>query len=260
MSSRVGRAGGPARAAATARAVATDASSDAADDLRLAQLHLRLGQLTLARAELEELATRGALDAVALAALAEARWRTDAGAGAAEAARAHLAAGGADGVAICIAAEAAAADGDGEAARELMARLGALDPSQIDVLFGGMPVRAAWPVAPDAPASSPFAAPGSGGGAEAPFEWGRRSRATRDASAELRRAREELGTRPERALVRLALVLRLDPTLAPAVLDAVALRREPTAALVRGDAQRLLGRHLEAEAAFDAAADSLEAS
>jgi hypothetical protein len=44
------------------------------------------------------------------------------------------------------------------------------------------------------------------------------------------------------------------------VLDAVALRREPTAALVRGDAQRLLGRHLEAEAAFDAAADSLEAS
>jgi len=48
------------------------------------------------------------------------------------------------------------------------------------------------------------------------------------------------------------------PDHAPAVLDAINLRREPDAALLRGDAQRLLGRHLEAEAAFDAAAETLE--
>ena len=65
-------------------------------------------------------------------------------------------------------------------------------------------------------------------------------------------------SRPERALLRLGLVLRADPTLAPAVLDAIHLRREPAAALLRGDAERLLGRHLEAEAAFDAAAEALE--
>jgi hypothetical protein len=81
-----------------------------------------------------------------------------------------------------------------------------------------------------------------------------------DPLAELARARDELDKRPDRAFLRLALVLRHDPTLAPSVLDVLHLRREPTAALLRGDAQRLLGRHLEAEAAFDAAAETLEAS
>jgi hypothetical protein len=79
-----------------------------------------------------------------------------------------------------------------------------------------------------------------------------------DPTAELARARAELGSRPERAFVRLALVLRHEPTLAPMVLETLNLRREPMAALLRGDAQRLLGRHIEAEAAFDAAAESLE--
>jgi len=88
----------------------------------------------------------------------------------------------------------------------------------------------------------------------------RRIRGQLDPSVELARARQELDGKPDRAFLRLALVLRHDPTLAPMVLDALRLRREPAAALVRGDAQRLLGRHLEAEAAFDAAADSLEAS
>jgi hypothetical protein len=81
-----------------------------------------------------------------------------------------------------------------------------------------------------------------------------------DPATELAAAREELSSRPERAILRLSLVLRHDPTFAPAVLDILHLRREPTAALVRGDAQRLLGRHMEAEAAFDAAAESLEVS
>jgi hypothetical protein len=79
-----------------------------------------------------------------------------------------------------------------------------------------------------------------------------------DPAAEVARARDELATKPDRAMLRLALVLRHDPTYAPAVLEVLHLRREPTAALIRGDAQRLLGRHLEAEAAFDTAAESLE--
>ena len=79
-------------------------------------------------------------------------------------------------------------------------------------------------------------------------------------STPIETALAELDTRPDRAFLRLALVLRHDPTLAPNVLDILHLRREPGAALLRGDAQRLLGRHLEAEAAFDAAADSLEAT
>ena len=89
---------------------------------------------------------------------------------------------------------------------------------------------------------------------------GRRLQGQLDPQVEIVRARAELESRPERAFVRLALVLRHDPTFAPAVLELLRLRREPTAALVRGDAQRLLGRHLEAEAAFDSAAESLEVS
>jgi hypothetical protein len=79
-----------------------------------------------------------------------------------------------------------------------------------------------------------------------------------DPLLELAQAREELSNDAERALVRLSLVLRIDPTLAPAVLDAISLRREPAAELIRGDAQRLLGRHLEAEAAFARTADWLD--
>jgi hypothetical protein len=85
-----------------------------------------------------------------------------------------------------------------------------------------------------------------------------RAKASLDPRAEVQRARTELDARPERALLRLALALRADPTLAPLVLDAVHMRREPAAVLLRGDAERLLGRHLEAEAAFDAVAESLE--
>jgi hypothetical protein len=79
-----------------------------------------------------------------------------------------------------------------------------------------------------------------------------------DPLLELAQGREELSTDAERGLVRLSLVLRIDPTLAPAVLDAISLRREPAAELIRGDAQRLLGRHLEAEAAFARTADWLD--
>jgi hypothetical protein len=313
-------------------------------DLRMARVHLRMGQLTLARAELEDLYRRNALDTVGLAVLAEARWRTGESVGAAEAALAHLDAGGSDDVAVCIAAEAMAAEGRPADARALMDRLPASDAVTLDALFGGMPRRAFWPAGPidrsdidelrretDARAAAgrrggiaPRAAAGGAGGSDTPTEayqqpqpagaapaqagsplgapptdrraipgprevleataagaWGtgggpgaphaatggggghprgneRRVKGQMDPAAELVHARNELSTKPERAILRLSLVLRHDPTYAPAVLDILHLRREPSAALVRGDAQRLLGRHMEAEAAFDAAAESLE--
>jgi hypothetical protein len=303
------------------------------DDVRVARIHLRLGQLTLARAELEDLLRRDALDTQARAALAEARWRTGDAAGAADAAFSHIEAGGADDVALCIAAEAAAFDGRATEARELMDRLPASDAATLDALFAGMPRRAFWPAGPvdrsdleelrrggerratERPSRAAGPAPnvrdervalgasaGDGVGppetrsvpgpravleatsgpewgatppaspgqielppaarlpVDMPLHQGRRLRGQLDPQEELVRARTELESRPERAFVRLALVLRHDPTFAPAVLELLRLRREPTAALVRGDAQRLLGRHLEAEAAFDAAAESLEVS
>ncbi|HJP87809.1 MAG TPA: hypothetical protein VJ850_02095 [Candidatus Limnocylindrales bacterium] len=271
-----------------------------ADDVRLARVHLRMGQLTLARAELEDLLRRDQLDTTSLAVLAEARWRTGDGAGAAEAAGAHLAAGGSDDIALCIAAEAAALDGRQDEARELMDRLPAADAGALDALFAGMPRRASWPAGPvdrsdmdelrraadrgreaarrpgpvrtssgesqtqlfrraelEAAAEAEASA-GSSAADAAPAS--RRRKAELDPSVELERARGELEHDPDRAFLRLALVLRHDPTRAPAVIDVLHLRREAKAALLRGDAQRLLGRHLEAEAAYDAAAESLEAS
>jgi hypothetical protein len=301
------------------------------DDLRVAVLHLRMGQLTLARAELEDLLRHDALGIIGYAALAEARWRTGDGALAADAAFAHLEGGGNDDVALCIAAEAVAADGRPAEARLLMDRVSVADATALDALFAGMPRRAFWPAGPvdrqdpeelrrvtDARTSvggRPVERPGERPAdpeqreSAAPSEPGsdmrsvpgprevidalsrgkwpatalapaadatpdalgarpagerqahlRRARAHVEPAAELARARDELATKPERALLRLSLVLRHDPTLAPTVLELLRLRRDPMAALVRGDAQRLLGRHLEAEAAFDAAADSLEIS
>jgi hypothetical protein len=302
------------------------ATADRTDDLRVARVHLRLGLLTLAVAELEDLFRADALDTDGLAALAEARWRTGDADAATEAARAHLDAGGADEVALCIAAEAVAAEGKPAEARALMDRLPSADAATLDALFAGMPRRAFWaagpvdrsdidelrregdarqPAGPRPAAGQPPRGPASAGSApgtqpangveqrtipgprevidataggpwaippkrsiEVPtlpgvqrgaHQAGRRVRGQLDPSAELAQARAELATRPDRALLRLALVLRHDPTLAPAVLEALHLRREPGAALIRGDAQRLLGRHLEAEAAFDAAAETLEA-
>jgi hypothetical protein len=312
------------------------------NDLRMARVHLRMGQLTLARAELEDLHRRDALDVIGLAVLAEARWRTGEGAAAAEAALAHLDAGGSDDVAVCIAAEAIAAEGRPADARAMMDRLPASDAATLDALFAGMPRRAFWPAGPidrsdideirreadaraaagrrggarpagagpdsDAPTEAFQQAVGAGGAgpaqagsplgtpptdrraipgprevleATAADAWGaggravaglpaatsrhqraaeRRVKGQMDPAVELARARDELSAKPERAILRLSLVLRHDPTYAPVVLGILHLRREPSAALVRGDAQRLLGRHMEAEAAFDAAAESLEVS
>jgi hypothetical protein len=63
----------------------------------------------------------------------------------------------------------------------------------------------------------------------------------------LARARAALDAgRPGQASASLALALRAEPSLAPAVLDLIAGRTEPVLALVRGDAHRIVGHEAEA--------------
>jgi hypothetical protein len=66
----------------------------------------------------------------------------------------------------------------------------------------------------------------------------------------------EAGAQAE-AATGLILALRASPGLAPAVLDLLAGRGEPILALVRGDAQRIVGRELEAVRDHAAAAGGL---
>ena len=285
------------------RALSSDAAAFA-EDRRLGMLHLRLGGLALARAELEDLHRRGALDTATLAGLAEARWRSGDLEAAAAAAASHLAGGGMAPIALVIAAEGAAATGRPGEARAHVDALGTMSATELEHLFAGMPRRAHWPSAPSAPIGPPdtlFGVDGAGrpgaGSATAtnrvaagPISsdgvvspdghpvmaglWGDDESALVDRAAsraprppaepedELAIAREELGSgnagEVARGLTRLALVLRLDPTFAPVILDAVGPRREVDALLLRGDACRLLGRHLEAEAAFAAAGRLLD--
>jgi hypothetical protein len=277
-------------------------ATDLAEDRRLATLHLRLGDLALARAELEDLHRQEALDAPGLADLAEARWRSGDLEAAEAAATDHLAAGGSRPIARAIAAEAATAAGRPGEARAHVEALGPVDAEALEHLFAGMPRRAFWPSAPNAPIEPPETmfgtdrarTPGRGRPAaerltaapsphaDAPPTVGQPrmdglwtddepglvdpAAATRRRPAapaeELVRAREELASGDSgasaRGLARLALVLRLDPALAADVLGALGPGRDAATMLVRGDACRLLGRTLEAEAAFAAAARALD--
>ena len=236
--------------------------------LRLARLHLRMGQLPLARAELEALAGRGDLDEDALLDLAEARWRTGDLAGAGEAAGALLAHGREDGLALLIAAESVAALGRPGEARRMARRSLAVTAGSLDAVFAGMPRNPIWPDDH-----------GSGSAMHAPLRWtGSRqpirtipvmspARATepRTASPRVRRPRPAAeafaggraalaGGDIGQAALRLGVAMRLDPGFAEAVLGAVGdWDRDPALALVAGDALRLLGREAEALAAFDLA-------
>src|SRR5687768_478183 len=122
-------------------------------DLALARLHLRLGSMALARAELETLAGRDALDQDGLVDLAEARWRTGDIAGAGEAAVAALDDEDGPLLALVVAAEAAAARGRPTEARRLADRAMEVADGSIDGLFAGMPRAPVWP--PDAAAPPP---------------------------------------------------------------------------------------------------------
>ena len=290
-------------------------------DLVLARLHLRLGSLALARAELETLAGRDALDEAGLLDLAEARWRTGDIAGAGEAAVAALNDEEGPLLALVVAAEAAAARGRPTEARRLADKAMEAAAGSIDTVFAGMPRAAVWPPDAAAPPPSPTtmfepprrplspvhrhprphetpphvrvtSATGDDGAAEAALaaqaadsdaatiglweatapsetpgiaqdlaadvEAGDRfdhddDLPAGDAELDLGRAALDAGQADE-AAVRLGLVLRVSPALAPAVLDLIEGRSERGLALVRGDAYRIVGREMEARRAFVEAA------
>jgi tetratricopeptide (TPR) repeat protein len=143
----------------------TPGSSERAPDLVLARLHLRLGSLSLARAELETLAGKDMLDADGVVDLAEARWRTGDITGAGEAAALVLDDDEGPVLALIVAAEAAAERGRPTEARRLAAKALSIADGSIDALFAGMPRSPAWPPDPAAPPPSPttmFDAPTAG--------------------------------------------------------------------------------------------------
>jgi hypothetical protein len=265
-------------------------SDERAADLVLARLHLRLGSLGLARAELESMAGRNSLDDQGIRDLAEVRWRTGDLAGAGDAAAAYLEGAPEDVLALVIAAEMQSHLGRPGEARRLAGRALAASEGLLDTIFAGMPRSTVWPVdtgGPLEPAGTLFADLGA-----LPPDWSvdasdlAEDRASADSQVEpgdmlaptvqpgpglwdadhatvapampdpaelLARARAALeADRPGQAAAGLALAMRAAPTLAPAVLDLIAGRSEPVLALVRGDAHRIVGH--EAEALRDYAA------
>lgn len=124
-------------------------------NLRLAGVHLRLGSIALARAELETLAGADALDQDGRIDLVEARWRSGDLSGAGEVARAVLAEGDEPVIALVVAAEAAASLGRPSEARRLASRALELSDGSIDPVFAGMARAAVWPADPSEPVPSP---------------------------------------------------------------------------------------------------------
>ena len=266
-------------------------SDERAADLVLARLHLRLGSLGLARAELESMAGRNSLDDQGIRDLAEVRWRTGDLAGAGDAAAAYLEGEPEDMLALVIAAEMQSHLGRPGEARRLAGRALAASEGLLDAIFAGMPRSSVWPVdtgGPLEPAGTLFAdlgalppdwsvdasdAEADAAGADSqtgqagdvlaasdqagPGLWDADHATVApslpDPAELLARARVALeADRPGQAAAGLALAMRAAPSLAPAVLDMIAGRSEPVLALVRGDAHRIVGH--EAEALRDYAA------
>jgi hypothetical protein len=250
-------------------------ADDRAADLVLARLHLRLGSYGLARAELESLAGRNALDDEGIRDLAEARWRTGDLPGAGEAAAAYLDLRPDDVLGLIISAELQSHLGRPADARKIAAQAMSLADDTIDDIFAGMPRSPVWPVEPGAPIEpagtlfaelSPLpAVPGAptvrpsepaperpaSPASAAPGLWEHDPRTAApvlpDPGELLTRAKAALvAERPGQAAASLALALRAEPSLAPAVLDLISGRSEPVLALVRGDAHRIVGHETEA--------------
>jgi hypothetical protein len=250
-------------------------------DLVIARLHLRLGSLTLARAELEAMAGKDGLDDEGIVDLAEVRWRTGDLAGAGEAAVARLETHPDDVVALVIAAEVQADLGRPSEARRLAGRALTRYDGPIDPIFAGMPRSSVWPTDPGAPPEPAgelfddlphtpgghlFApsirldeshetadgrTPSTAGEALGSSLWEAHADTIAPAVPGplelLARARIALDAgRPGQAAAALALALRAEAALAPTVLDLIAGRTEPVLALVRGDANRIVGHEAEA--------------
>lgn len=242
---------------------------------RLARIHLRGGLIALARSELEVMAGRGALDEPALADLAEARWRSGDLVGAGEAAEAHIGGGGGEVVALVIAAEALAARGRLSDARRLAARALADGDAGLERLFGGQSRSSVWPKAGDPGAIEEVVEGAAEEGSEegSVQDQARTMARDRETSAglpiavELERLEEDMAAgRIGPAATGLALLLRADHAAAPAILTLAARTAEEWSGdgqeaamlhLVCGDAYRLLGRELEALAAYRRSHDAL---
>jgi len=249
-------ASGPAGSAPPPAAAGTGSTrpADPPVDRRLARLHLRVGQLSLARAELEALAGSGELDEEGLLALAEARWRTGDLAGAGEAAMAYLDGGGKGAVGLVIAAESVAAVGRPSEARRLTQRALERGDLPLDRMFAGMPRSSIWPADPAEAERQASTLLGEGDDAEAQVGD------MPNPAVELGAGRAALGSGSlSTAAVHFALVIRAAPELAPAVLEATnaAEGRASEIELVRGDAFRLVGHELDARHAYSAAAELL---
>jgi hypothetical protein len=254
---------GMADAAASEAAPTPQTPEARATALRLARLHLRTGSLGLARAELEALAGGGPLEPDGLVDLAEARWRTGDLSGAGEAATIALANGVDSPTAIVIAVEAVAALGRPGEARRLAARAIEHAGLPVDAIFAGMPRSPIWPADPSASVEALGRAPGAvRGDVLTPGTRGKADETRTDESEglpdphmELEAARDAIVSGDETGgAIRLAVILRIAPALAPAVLDATGGRRGAALDLVRGDAYRLVGHETEARQAYSAAA------
>jgi hypothetical protein len=250
-------------------------------DLAVARLHLRLGSLSLARAELETLAGRDGLDEDGIIDLAEVRWRTGDIAGANEAALARLETDPDNVIALVIAAEAQADLGRPSEARRLAGRALTRSDGPIDAIFAGMPRSSIWPIDPGAPPepagelfadlprppgghlftpappvdesveTSDLTGPPTAGEATGSSLWEAHAETIApilpDSAELMARSRAALDAdRPGQAAAGLALALRGEPSLAPTILDLLAGRQEPVLALVRGDANRIVGHEAEA--------------
>ena len=281
---------------AAAPAAPTLSAAQRLPDLVIARVHLRLGSLGIARAELETLAGRDLLDDEGVRDLAEARWRTGDGPGAGEAAAAYLESRPDDVLALVIAAEAQADLGRPGEARRLAGKALDVATGSLDPIFAGMPRSAIWPADPGVAATSagvlfddlhPGPLPTAGDGATilpwatddqamdelldsrlppvvvgGPSLWGDEdvsmAAAVLDPTTLFHSGRLALEQgRQEDAATALILALRAAPALAPAVLDLLGGRAEPILALVRGDAQRIVGREVEALRDHAAAASQL---
>jgi len=246
-------------------------------DLRLARLHLRLGSLTLARAELEALAGSGDLDDDGLVDLAEARWRTGDLAGAGEAAGVALEAGAEVLTALVVAAEASAQAGRTAEARRQASRALDVAGGAIDDVFAGMPRASIWPGDPGREPSAPVplfdpdvttdriaVTSGTRAGhqrAPVPGLWDETAAtdvALPDPDTAFASGRVSLRAGDAAAAaLHLALVLRIAPAMAPRILELIESADGPEMAVVRGDAYRLAGHERDARIAFARAAAAI---
>jgi hypothetical protein len=274
----------------TTREPTIPAADERAADLVLARIHLRLGSIGLARAELEAMAGRNSLDIDGIRDLAEARWRTGDLAGAGDAASAYLHERPEDPLALLITAEMQAHLGRPGEARRIAGRVVDRSAGPVDRMFAGMPRSSIWPVEPGSrvePAGTLFEDVPSGpawlGGGIPGLSAERDGSETTDAGDKqvthgpglwehaavaapilpdpaelLARGRDALDAdRPGRAAAALALAIRAEPAFAPAVLDLLAGRDEPVLALVRGDAHRIVGHEGEALRDYVAAVEAI---